>query len=261
MLLSLSSLAVLPAPQPSLQLRAVPALRSAQLFMQQELSREKVLVSLDTLSATYRDLIDTALEERNRERMLAGQPAYRDVEDMIVAYQKFEGDAKGMSRAEAEDEVLRYLQKQATLEEGTYNGDPQEVLTFALMFALVAGLGYNFVVVGLPAMFLSRAAGAPACILHHASAIPVRCVVPSGASAQNWSHVSVLWSMWNLCHCANVSLCRPSTLACRVCHAVHAATHAYTDYCSYILYILCFLLFFALCHRVISYLVAWSGVK
>jgi len=75
--------------------------------MQQERIQENALVSLTTMSASYRELIDTALEERNRERIQAGQPEYKDVEDMISAYQEFEGNEKGMSRAEAEDAVLR----------------------------------------------------------------------------------------------------------------------------------------------------------
>lgn len=147
-----SSSALLPALRPSLQLHAAPAPRSARPLMQQELIQENALVSLTTMSASYRELIDTALEERNRERIQTGQPEYKDVEDMILAYQEFEGNEKGMSRAEAEDAVLRYLQKKATLEEGLYNGDPQEILTFALLFALIAGLGYSFVVGGPPTM-------------------------------------------------------------------------------------------------------------
>jgi len=45
---------------------------------------------------------------------------------------------------------LTYLQKKATLEEGTFEGDPQEYLTFALLVALVGGIAFNVATNGLP---------------------------------------------------------------------------------------------------------------
>ena len=110
----------------------------------------RVLVTLSTMSASYRAQVETALEQRNRERILAGQPVYKNVEDMVASYQEYEANEKGMSREEAEDAVLTYLQKKATMEEGLFEGDPQEILTFVLLIALVGGLAYNFITAGLP---------------------------------------------------------------------------------------------------------------
>ncbi|EOD08472.1 hypothetical protein EMIHUDRAFT_459972 [Emiliania huxleyi CCMP1516] len=115
--------------------------------------------------------MEAALEERNKERILTGQPRYEDIEDMVTKYQEFEGEKLGMSRAEAEDAVLSYLQKKALMDEGAYSGDPQEapsagkrradslrnclpprpqVITFVLLGALVVGVGYNLIVNGIP---------------------------------------------------------------------------------------------------------------
>jgi hypothetical protein len=54
-----------------------------------------------------------ALEQRNKERILSGLPTYPSVEGMVESYMEFEGAAKGMSLLEAEDEVVRYLQRRA----------------------------------------------------------------------------------------------------------------------------------------------------
>ena len=112
-----------------------------------------MLVTIESLSSDYRLQMEAALEERNKERILIGQPRYEDIEDMVTKYQEFEGDKLGMSRAEAEDavqrpylasgtwpaagsggaracllgpQVLSYLQKKALMDEGAYSGDPQE---------------------------------------------------------------------------------------------------------------------------------------
>ena len=112
-----------------------------------------MLVTIESLSSDYRLQMEAALEERNKERILTGQPRYEDIEDMVTKYQEFEGEKLGMSRAEAEDavqrpylasgiwpaagsggaracllgpQVLSYLQKKALMDEGAYSGDPQE---------------------------------------------------------------------------------------------------------------------------------------
>lgn len=58
---------------------------------------------------------------------------------------EFEGNNRGISVAEAEDEVVRFLQRQALLDEGGLEGDPQEVVTFVLLALLVGGIGYSLV--------------------------------------------------------------------------------------------------------------------
>ena len=110
-------------------------------------------MTIESLSSDYRLQMEAALEERNKERILTGQPRYEDIEDMVTKYQEFEGEKLGMSRAEAEDavqrpylasgtwpaagsggaracllgpQVLSYLQKKALMDEGAYSGDPQE---------------------------------------------------------------------------------------------------------------------------------------
>jgi len=56
-----------------------------------------------------------------------------------------------MSRAQCEDAVLRFLQRRALLMEGGADlSDPQTVVTFALLAAIVLGAGYNIAVNGLP---------------------------------------------------------------------------------------------------------------
>lgn len=60
---------------------------------------------------------------------------------------EFEGREKGMSQAECENEVLRYLQRKALMDEGSFDGwsDPQTVVTFGLLAALLIGISSNFV--------------------------------------------------------------------------------------------------------------------
>jgi len=64
-----------------------------------------VLVTIATLSPTYTLMVEGALTQRNRERVLSGDPVYKDVDDMVKSYQEYEGNDKGMSREEAEDAV------------------------------------------------------------------------------------------------------------------------------------------------------------
>ena len=70
-------------------------------------------------------MVLAALEQRNKERILSGLPTYPSVEGMVESYMEFEGAAKGMSLLEAEDEVVRYLQRRALADEGGLDGDGQ----------------------------------------------------------------------------------------------------------------------------------------
>jgi len=100
-----------------------------------------VLITFDSLDKTGREMIDMALTARNKERILSGLPKYEGLDAMIEAYVEFEGRDKGMSRAECEDAVLRFLQRQALLSEGAADfKDPQTIVTFGLLIAIVAGI-------------------------------------------------------------------------------------------------------------------------
>ena len=56
----------------------------------------------------------------------------------------FEGKEQGKSRAQCEDEVLRFLQKRALLMEGGADWkDPQTLVTFGLLGAIVINAAYN----------------------------------------------------------------------------------------------------------------------
>lgn len=105
---------------------------------------EKSLVTLASLDINSRDILDFELNERNKERFLEGKSQYDSIEAMIKEYVDFEGRDKGMSYAECEDSVLRYLQKRALLSEGADGlTDPQTILTLFLLGALILGVVGN----------------------------------------------------------------------------------------------------------------------
>lgn len=90
-----------------------------------------------------------ALIDRNKMRILEGQPKYEDVEAMIDAYVEYEGREQGLTRAQCEDAVLRFLQRQALLSEGGADfSDPQTIVTFGLLAAIVLGAGYQLLTGG-----------------------------------------------------------------------------------------------------------------
>lgn len=136
----------LPAPRPT------PRRAAAAVAMADEAAAEPDgLVARATMSAEYLTMVEGALAQRNKERILAGQPVYEDLQAMINSYIEFEGRDKGMSDAACEDAVIRYLQRKALLDEGGYEGDPQELVTFALLGALLLGGAYQiFLNGGLP---------------------------------------------------------------------------------------------------------------
>ena len=55
---------------------------------------------------------------------------------------EYEGKEKGLSLAECESEVLRFLQRRALLSEGALDGDAQDYATFGLLAVLLAGAGF-----------------------------------------------------------------------------------------------------------------------
>jgi|Transcript_56507 hypothetical protein len=109
-----------------------------------------VLTIYPSMDGEDKTTIDAALIARNKQRILMGQPRYDSLSDFVAAYMNFE-DGKGLSVAEAEAEVLGYLQKQSILDEGGADlSDPQTAVTFGLLVALVAGIGSSFLQGGTP---------------------------------------------------------------------------------------------------------------
>ena len=83
--------------------------------------------------------------------ILAGEPKYENVDAMIDEYVEFEGESKGMSRAQCEDAVLRFLQRRALLAEGGADlSDPQTIVTFGLLALILVGAAYNLATGGSP---------------------------------------------------------------------------------------------------------------
>jgi len=104
----------------------------------------QTLVTYASLDKTGREVIEIALAQRNRERLLEGQPKYESVQAMVDAYVEFEGDKLGLSRAQCEDEVLRFLQRKGLLMEGGADfKDPQTIVTFGLLALIVVGAASN----------------------------------------------------------------------------------------------------------------------
>ena len=111
-----------------------------------------VLLSFDSLSDEDRKVVEDSLSMRNKERILSGQSKYADVADMTTTYMNWEGKERGLTLEEAEDEVVRYLmerQSGAELAGGLSGGfDPQEVVTFGLLIALLAGVVNGLIING-----------------------------------------------------------------------------------------------------------------
>tara|TARA_A100001388_G_C28747268_1_gene490192 strand:- start:164 stop:769 length:606 start_codon:yes stop_codon:yes gene_type:complete len=89
------------------------------------LPKGETLVTYASLDDTGREMIEMALVQRNKERMLAGEPKYESVEAMVDAYVVFNGKEKGLSRAQCEDVVMRFLHKKALLIEAGDEGQRQ----------------------------------------------------------------------------------------------------------------------------------------
>lgn len=107
----------------------------------------KTLITFASLDKTGQEMIEMALATRNKERILAGEPKYESVEGMVDAYVEFEGEKEGLSRAQCEDLVMRFLQKRALMEEGAADlSDPQTLVTFGLLGAILIGAAYNLAI-------------------------------------------------------------------------------------------------------------------
>ena len=104
----------------------------------------KKLITKISLEGDALDLLTVEFNQRNKERILEGKPQYASIEAMVEEYLAFEGKEKGMSYAECEDAVLRYLQRRALLSEGADGiTDPQTLLTLVLLGALIFAVVNN----------------------------------------------------------------------------------------------------------------------
>ena len=117
----------------------------AMELVDREKAKDERLVLYSDLDETYKVMVAKSLDERNKERILSGLPVYEDIPAMVRAYMEYEGEKEGMTLAEAESEVIKYLQRRALLEEGNLDGDPQTILTFVLLAAVLVGAAYNLI--------------------------------------------------------------------------------------------------------------------
>ena len=123
--------------RPSL-LRAMPV-RACQPAepVDKQLSDPK-LITYDDVGTDFRPLINVALARLDKFRSLSGKPKYETIDGMIDAYVQESADAGlNWTRAEAESEVLRYLQRQALADEGGIDDDGQDKAAFALLAGLI----------------------------------------------------------------------------------------------------------------------------
>lgn len=112
---------------------------------------DKKLITIASLKGESLDLLLYTLDQRNKERFLEGKEQYKSIEAMVEEYLEYEGKTLDMSYAECEDAVLRYLQKKAIMDEGADGlGDPQTVVAFGLLGALVIGIAANLLGISVP---------------------------------------------------------------------------------------------------------------
>jgi len=127
---------------PPLRRHAIGARAAARCA--ESAASDESLVTLSEISPEYLALCEKSLEDRNKERILSGLPKYESIDAMIDAYMDFEGKDKGLSQAQAENEVLRYLQRRALLSEGGADlSDPQTIVTFGLAALLLGSIVFN----------------------------------------------------------------------------------------------------------------------
>ena len=62
-------------------------------------------ITYDSLDGDFKTMVDGALSERNKVRVMEGKPRYADVPAMIQAYYEYEGQEKSMSAEACESEV------------------------------------------------------------------------------------------------------------------------------------------------------------
>ena len=97
------------------------------------------VITFDSLSPEFQKLCTELLVKRDRVRVMNGQPKYETVQGMIDAYAEL-GLSKGWSRAEAESEVVRFLQRRVLQDEGGNDGEGMDKAAFAM-------LGFNAIVI------------------------------------------------------------------------------------------------------------------
>ena len=72
--------------------------------------RSTELIKFSSISDDYKELVKTALERLDRNRVLQGKPKYETIEGMIDSYVEASADAGyNWTREEAESEVTRYM--------------------------------------------------------------------------------------------------------------------------------------------------------
>ena len=77
------------------------------------------LVTYEECTDDFKKLMLAALKRLDKNRLMQGKPKYETVEGMIDAYvEEAAGAGLGWSRADAESEVVRYLKRQALVDEG-----------------------------------------------------------------------------------------------------------------------------------------------
>lgn len=136
-----------------------PAMHSSRQFVRRAVAapllseadrglRSTELIKFSSISDDYKELVKTALERLDRNRVLQGKPKYETIEGMIDSYVEASADAGyNWTREEAESEVTRYMMRQALADEGGIGndgkGDGQDNAAFALLALLVGIVGYK----------------------------------------------------------------------------------------------------------------------
>jgi len=116
----------------------------------------QVLITYASLDERARFDLEGALEERNRERILSGQPKYEDINAMIKAYIEYEGPGTdaNLTEQQCEDAVMRFLQRKALMMEGGAEwNDPQTIVTFGLLALILGGGAFNVATGKVPLPF------------------------------------------------------------------------------------------------------------
>ena len=110
-----------------------------------QMREEDQLITFNGLNDEWQPLVSAALLRLDRNRVIQGKPKYESIEGMTDAYVEEASKANlGWTREDAESEVVRYLMRQALIDEGgigSGGGDGQDKSAFALLFLLfVSGL-------------------------------------------------------------------------------------------------------------------------
>lgn len=109
------------------------------------MSNADQLITFSGLNDEWQPLVLAALKRLDRNRVMQDKPKYEDIKGMTDSYVDEATKADlGWTRADAESEVVRYLMRQALIDEGGIGGgggDAQDKSAFALLtICLLAGL-------------------------------------------------------------------------------------------------------------------------